>query len=147
MSYFWDRVSIGGLEECWEWKQSTQSAGYGQIGQPQALKRGLPQLAHRAAYWLTRGELSSLPVLHSCDNRRCCNPTHLRQGTYQENMKDKDSRGKQPRGDLQYNSKLCSQDVLRLKENPGLLGEIQSEKKVSRKALTDVLKGRTWKHI
>lgn len=44
--------------------------------------------AHRVAYILTKGDIpDGLLILHSCGNRRCCNPAHLRQGTQSENVK------------------------------------------------------------
>ena len=33
-------------------------------------------------------------ILHDCDNRRCCNPEHLRAGTHLENSRDAQARGR-----------------------------------------------------
>lgn len=35
-------------------------------------------------------------VLHSCDNRKCCNPDHLRRGTQSENMREAHSKKARP---------------------------------------------------
>lgn len=45
--------------------------------------------ASRVAWELTFGEIpKGLEVLHSCDNRLCVNPEHMRLGTHRENMQD-----------------------------------------------------------
>lgn len=61
---------------------------------------GRTMLAHRAAYAVLVGPIPpGMHVLHSCDNPPCCNPQHLRVGTHEDNMRDRDVRGRTLRGD------------------------------------------------
>lgn len=47
-------------------------------------------------------------VLHSCDNRPCCNPGHFFLGTYGDNQIDAYAKGRraQPQGEHHANAKL-----------------------------------------
>ena len=84
----------GGKAACWEW-QGCVRLGYGMTSW-----KGKRWQAHRLAYTLLNGKIpKGKYLLHSCDNRRCCNPAHLRPGDQWENMQDmvdrKRTRGKQ----------------------------------------------------
>jgi hypothetical protein len=86
---FWDKVDIKGPEECWPWKEAVFTNGYGRF------KRNYQSLrAHRVALEDSKGPPmhKSLLALHSCHNRLCCNPRHLRWGTHEENMEDRRAR-------------------------------------------------------
>lgn len=74
---------------CWEWTGYTNNNGYGVV---RDYGRG-NQLVHRAMYAWYNGEFDPEKwVLHTCDNRKCCNPKHLYLGTAVENAKDRDTR-------------------------------------------------------
>jgi len=81
---FWSNIDIGSHNECWGWELSTSSGGYGKV----KIKRKV-LVSHRVAFELMNGEIGKgMHILHSCDNRLCCNPAHLRQGTHTDNMAD-----------------------------------------------------------
>lgn len=85
---FWRNVDRRSGSECWPWTGSIGSGGYGAFS-----IRGKQLTASRRAYELTFGAIpEGLFVLHSCDNRPCCNPAHLRVGTHTDNMRDMVSR-------------------------------------------------------
>lgn len=87
---FWSHVQKCGTNECWEWQGSLNWKGYGSLS-----FEGRKMRAHRVAYQLAVGPIpDGLHILHSCDNRRCCNPTHLRAGTNKENVADALTRGR-----------------------------------------------------
>ena len=71
---FFDCVEVGTDEECWTWTGTRHSEGYGRF-------RVAPYTrtqAHRVAYQLHHGPLSSSQELHHvCENKLCCNPHHL----------------------------------------------------------------------
>jgi len=74
----------GGCDTCWQWLSGTNTFGYGRIS-----INGKRRIVHREMYKSFYGPIKNGNVVrHSCDNRRCCNPLHLLQGTQKENVKD-----------------------------------------------------------
>ena len=86
----WDRVVIDQSSGCWEWNGQVGHNGYGLL-----TVRGKPWRAHRYSYFLKYGSIpDGMMILHSCDNRRCVNPEHLRIGTAKDNAADAIARGR-----------------------------------------------------
>lgn len=82
---FWDNVATGPTHTCWYWIGTVNSAGYGVCDHD-----GRRMLAHRVAHELAVGPIGrGLVIMHSCDNRRCCNPHHLQAGTTRDNARDR----------------------------------------------------------
>jgi hypothetical protein len=80
---------------CWLWTKGRDSDGYGRIQ-----IRGRAQKAHRVMYEMTKGPIpAGLLVLHACDTPACVNPEHLRLGTNQDNIDDRNTRNRQAKGD------------------------------------------------
>lgn len=74
------------------WLASTNQYGYGHIYK--GVGEGMI-LASRAMWILTHKEIPKwMCVLHKCDNPKCVNPNHLFLGTQQDNMKDKQKKGR-----------------------------------------------------
>ncbi len=77
---------------CWLWFARTKRDGYGilQINNQQVF-------AHRLAWQLYKGDIpAGLDVCHHCDTPACVNPEHLFVGTHVDNMRDRDSKGRNP---------------------------------------------------
>lgn len=106
--YFWSRVDVKSPSECWPWKRSTNSDGYGQIYVGKKY-----WTASRLALTLATGEdLNGLLACHGCNNEACCNPAHLYAGTKSDNEKDKFSAGTSShRGERNPASKLTASQV------------------------------------
>lgn len=69
---------------CMEWIGCLYPSGYAQIR-----AFGKQESGSRIVWKLFYGEIpKELWVLHSCDNRKCCNPEHLFLGTRQDNVND-----------------------------------------------------------
>jgi hypothetical protein len=90
MKRFWDKVKIAGPNECWEWQAAIGTSGYGKMG-----FNGKSEYAHRVCFILEHHEIpKGLVVMHTCDNRICVNPKHLKLGTQKENLKDMTDKGR-----------------------------------------------------
>lgn len=87
---FWSKVALTADDSrCWEWQGVINNKGYGITTENQ--KRWY---AHRYAWMLENGRNPVLNILHSCDNPRCVNVRHLREGTQQENMMEAARKGR-----------------------------------------------------
>lgn len=75
---------------CWVWTAATMGIGYGYFRVENKLHG-----AHRVAYELYKGPITGdNHVLHTCDNPACVNPDHLFLGSNQDNIKDKQEKGR-----------------------------------------------------
>ncbi len=93
---FWRRVQVSeDLAACWPYR--------GRLWRyVEVMRGGRRELAHRFALRSTGVVIpAGMVVMHLCDNPGCCNPTHLRAGTYQDNTQDMMSKGRwRGRGEL-----------------------------------------------
>lgn len=89
---FWQRIDRGGgPDACWPWTGARCPSGYGRVK-----ILGRCRSPHRFALeWHIQDLVpTGLVVMHSCDNRLCCNPAHLSIGTYKDNAQDAARKGR-----------------------------------------------------
>ena len=112
---FWDKVAIRAPTECWEWQGAVSKNGYGSFK-----LNGRAVTASRFAFKLSSGaDAGNKMVLHTCDNRKCCNPNHLYKGTVKENTRDMMERGRHRPGSIygsaNHKAKLTEEQVAGVK--------------------------------
>lgn len=117
---FWKRVKK--QDGCWDWQGATSSTGYGSL-----TFHGRAATAHRVAAFLS-GLVSDIQapknrrglgfILHSCDNRRCCNPAHMKVGTYADNQLEAYARQRRKayKGEAHANAKQTKESVVLIKD-------------------------------
>jgi hypothetical protein len=158
---FWSKVRIGEPRECWEW-QGSRINGYGKLSW-----HGQRVQAHRVAYYLANGEIELLTgfrrlegklasykmfVLHKCDNRPCCNPSHLFLGSLRTNMLDAYIKGRkvQPRS-KHVNAKLTPDQVreIRCRYDAGEATQMPLAKEygVSQRAISLIVRRETYRDV
>ncbi len=132
---------------CWEWTAALDERGYGQMHMP-APNRMVR--AHRIAWLVHRGEIpAGLHVLHRCDNRRCINPEHLYLGTHQQNMRDRQERGRTDRhiGSANGRARLTEEQVARIKRDDRWPRFIAKDYGVTVHSIKNIKYGVTWRHV
>lgn len=139
---------------CWEWAGLLNTHGYGVIrltGKAEWLER-----CHRLAYALFRGDVpDGAWVLHSCDNPRCFNPSHLFLGSAQENTDDMHSKGRWVRPAVRFGAennktKLTEANVLTIIERSrdgATRASLAKEFGVSIGAVSRIVLGKNWKRL
>ncbi len=96
---FFSKVNIKGEDDCWEWEAGCFTNGYGEF-----TCCGKKYKAHRFSYEFFYGKIQEdLDVLHICDNPKCVNPRHLILGTNQDNIDDRNNKGRQAKGETDGN--------------------------------------------
>lgn len=138
-------VKVDRTDDCHEWQSHRDRDGYGRFW----LNGGHEQ-AHRVAYFIENGELPPV-VRHDCDNPSCVNPDHLRGGTRLDNIRDRQARDRQAKGQRNGRAKLDEETVIELrrrkKKEDVTYRELAKEMGVSRAAVAEAVRGETWKHV
>jgi hypothetical protein len=151
---FWSRVNKEGplhphLGRCWVWLASVGTHGYGQLS-----VGGRPATVHTYSWKLHRGPTpNELYVLHSCDIKLCVNPSHLFLGTFQDNMDDRDGKGRQPFGEKNGQAILTDQIVIELRRRycpysrTDGCAAMAKDLGLAGSTVREAIKGIKWRHL
>jgi hypothetical protein len=105
MTDIWSKIDIGDENQCWNWLRGTRN-GYGHFC---SNYQGF--YAHRVVWELFNNKEApkgkQFHVMHSCNNKLCCNPKHLSIGTASKNTKDAVDDG------LSYGNTRYSDEIIR----------------------------------
>lgn len=131
---------------CWTWKGYKRPGGYGEayFGKKPDRER---VLAHRLAYEVMIGPPGKALVCHKCDNPSCVNPAHLFLGTIQDNMDDRNTKGRQARGERNAPAKLTEDQVRAIRADPRMNTEIAKDYGVFETTISSIKHRHTWKHV
>lgn len=160
---FWRNVHIGQKHECWPWKKSQFTGGYGQI---KVERKNLK--SHRVAYYLHYGiDPQENLICHRCDNPVCCNPYHLFSGTEGDNARDCVAKGRHvsgsgdthgskthperfARGERVAGAKLTLDQVKQIRSQYATGAVTQEELGqqfgITRRGIGRIISGENWKH-
>lgn len=135
-SYIEDRSIPEPTSGCWIWLKSLGTPGYGNACYNKKIIA-----AHRFSYEAFVGEIpEGMLVQHSCDNRWCVAPHHLKLGTDATNALDKQRKGRAAK-------KLTTAQVLDIRSRVQSTKSLAREFKVHPKMITMIKRRQKWTHI
>lgn len=129
-------------DDCILWPFSLGSKGYGQIGIGRSNR-----LAHRVSCELAHGPAPSPDhqAAHSCGDRRCVNPRHLRWATVKENAADRIVHGTHLEGETAGRAKLTNRQAGAIRSDNRPSRVIAAEYGVSRGCINFIKRGVTYR--
>lgn len=142
------QVKRAGPNDCWPWEGQIEDAGYGWFS-----AAGVTDRAHRWAYVFSKGpigrysERRSLSICHKCDNRICCNPAHLFEGTDADNAADMVAKGRSVKGEEHHAAKLTSDLVRAIRRDPRSHRQTGETYDISAGTVAALRQYETWAHV
>jgi len=144
-----NKIEFGAPSGCWLWSGYSSRSGYGYISLKGNMRR-----AHREAFEDKNGPIpDGLVVRHKCDTPLCVNPDHLLIGTHADNVRDRESRGRGPRGEGHPWTKITEADVLSIREiyipnHPVFSGAALARRfDVSFQLISAIINRKVWRHV
>jgi hypothetical protein len=140
---FWKYVEK--TDNCWNWTASLNTYGYGCFWWNRKQHQ-----SHRVSWYIQYGMFPKDCLLHICDNPKCVNPSHLKEGTQIDNIHDKKNKRRQAYGERMGGSKLKESQVIEIMEKHSLgesIANLSREYKVSDTAIKYILIGRNWSYL
>lgn len=155
-------LKLEGPDACWLWtgfcgKRKNKNYGYCYLLEGE-------QQAHRVSFRLFKEPIpDGAHILHNCDNPPCVNPDHLRAGTPQDNVDDRESRGRSRHhtGEAHGRAKLSQDQVNEIRQSYiplsngicipkghtriGSFQHIADKYGVSKRTIRLIILGETWK--
>lgn len=143
MNFIDKAPGFGPNGDCWRFTGCIQRSGYGTFSNDD----GKPYQAHRFMHEMVHGRLpDGIFACHHCDNRSCVNPAHLFAGTHQDNMDDRNAKGRQSR--TRKWAKITDDQARTIKFNDGRKHEdIAADYGISRTTVSFIKSGKRWSHI
>jgi hypothetical protein len=147
---FWSKVKK--TDGCWDWTCYT-AYGYGKLN-----ILGNVYFAHRISLFIAgcaiepskkeKGCIGKI-VMHTCDNRRCVNPNHLKIRTQKDNMADAKYKGRKWNGELSGENnpkaKLNWSDVSWIRNaNPSVLEFREKFPNINRTQFYNIKNFKSW---
>lgn len=151
----YSKIKVDPISGCWEWTGAKDKAGYGRInvGSRKDKSRHCER-AHRLSYTLSVGKIpDGMEVCHKCDNPSCINPDHLFVGTRQDNVDDRERKGRNvvKTGEESKRSKLTKKDVKNARWERAHKGtsyqKLADKYGVAKKTIQNAIKGVNWKCV
>ena len=148
------KTNINPVTGCWEWI-GTKRNGYGRTmtgSRKDGTRKSIS--AHRLSYQLFKGDIPpGHEICHKCDNRCCINPDHLFAGTRQDNVDDREQKGRNvvSRGESNGRARLTADDVCDARNERAINGTsyqaLANKYGVAKKTIMEAVKGTSWKHL
>lgn len=127
---------------CWNWIGYIEPNGYGHSYYKRKTIR-----AHKLSYILFKNDVNpDLVICHSCNNRKCVNPDHLREDTRSSNSIDMVNSGNQ------MQQKLSFDEVIEIKKAlkhyyKGQVNDLAHFYKVNHRTISGIKTGKRWSHV
>lgn len=134
---------------CWLWTGAKFKLRMGYGSFTHRPSGTVQQRAHRASFEIYN-EVKLIPeenVLHTCDTPACVNPGHLFLGDHAKNMADRDSKGRQNRGETHGMHKLQPAQVLAIRQDTRKQALIAADYGVGVSTISSIQNRTSWAHL
>jgi hypothetical protein len=133
------------ITACWTWNASKNIQGYGRFWHE--INGFGSATAHRVMYMLFYNTLvdDGKLIMHKCDNRQCCNPYHLLEGTPKSNAVDMIFKGRGAKNIKKLGTKKVFDIRFKVYNNPNITrSQIAEEYNIKVDTVTKILNGKSY---